>query len=94
MRFLGKVDLHEDTVESMLAAASILQLSEVTKACCAFLKKQLHPSNCIGICLFADRQSCIDLKKAAQSYTAVSCARGSAVFLVTRRLADVMIFLL
>lgn len=55
----------------MLATASILQLSEVTKACCSFLKKQLHPSNCIGICLFADRQSCDDLKRVAQKYTAV-----------------------
>ncbi|XP_065213646.1 kelch-like protein 5 isoform X2 [Planococcus citri] len=68
--YTGKIDLHEDTVESMLAIASILQLGEVTRACCSFLKKQLHPSNCIGICLFADRQGCDDLKKAAQKYTA------------------------
>ncbi len=68
---VGKIDLHEDTVESMLSTASILQLGEVTRACCTFLRKQLHPSNCIGICLFADRQSCMDLKKAAQSYIAV-----------------------
>lgn len=71
-RFIvGKVDLNEDTVEAMLATASMLQLNEVTKACCEFLKKQLHPSNCIGFGLFADRQCCQDLKKAASDYTAV-----------------------
>ncbi|XKL62121.1 hypothetical protein PGB90_001954 [Kerria lacca] len=68
--YTGKVDLHEDTVESMLSAASILQLNGVIKDCCTFLKKQLHPSNCIGICLFADYQNCQDLKEAAYNYTA------------------------
>lgn len=56
----------------MLSAASILQLNGVIKDCCTFLKKQLHPSNCIGICLFADYQNCQDLKEAAYNYTAVS----------------------
>lgn len=54
-----------------MASASILQLSEVTKACSGFLEKQLHPSNCIGIGLFAHRQYCVDLKQAACDYTAV-----------------------
>lgn len=67
----GKIDLHENTVESLMASASILQLSEVTKACSRFLEKQLHPSNCIGIGLFAHRQYCVDLRQAACDYTAV-----------------------
>ena len=38
-------------------------------ACCAFFKKLLHPSNCIGIRLFADAQSCIQLRDTARQFT-------------------------
>lgn len=64
--------LKESNVERLLATASILQLSEVVEACCGFLVKQLHPSNCLGIRSFADRQSCVDLLRAAHNYTMVS----------------------
>lgn len=59
-------------MESILTTASLLQLPEVTIACCEFLKTQLHPANCIGIGLFAERQNCIDLLEAAYTYMAVS----------------------
>uniref|UniRef100_A0A673CCS3 Kelch-like family member 5 n=1 Tax=Sphaeramia orbicularis TaxID=375764 RepID=A0A673CCS3_9TELE len=39
----------EDTIESLLSASCLLQLSSVVQACCSFLMKQLHPSNCLGI---------------------------------------------
>lgn len=66
--YTGKIDLREDTVENLLSTACLLQLSEVVEACCGFLVKQLHPSNCIGIRQFADAQGCSDLFKAANSY--------------------------
>ena len=50
----------------------MLQLSEVVEACCNFLMKQLHPSNCIGIRQFADAQGCSDLYKVANNYVMVS----------------------
>ncbi|XP_046669511.1 kelch-like protein 5 [Homalodisca vitripennis] len=67
--YTGRIELREETVETLLGTACLLQLSEVVEACCAFLKKQLHPSNCIGICLFADTQGCFSLKSAAHNYT-------------------------
>ncbi|XP_071482630.1 kelch-like protein 5 [Diadema antillarum] len=67
--YTGEVVLKETNVEKLLATASILQLSEVVEACCGFLVKQLHPSNCLGIRSFADRQSCSDLLRAAHNYT-------------------------
>lgn len=66
--YTGRFDLKEDTVESLLSTACLLQLSEVVEACCSFLMKQLHPSNCIGIRQFADAQGCADLYKAANNY--------------------------
>ncbi|XP_041909440.1 kelch-like protein 5 isoform X5 [Corvus kubaryi] len=49
--------------------ACLLQLSQVVEACCKFLMKQLHPSNCLGIRSFADAQGCTDLHKVAHNYT-------------------------
>ena len=69
--FSGKVDLREETVENLLSTACLLQLSKVVDACCGFLIKQLHPSNCIGIRQFADAQGCSDLYKSANGYVQV-----------------------
>lgn len=66
--YTGRIDLKEDTVEALLSTACLLQLSEVVEACCGFLMKQLHPSNCIGIRHFADIQGCSDLYKVANNY--------------------------
>jgi kelch-like protein 1/4/5 len=58
-------------VENLLSTACLLQLSEVVEACCSFLMKQLHPSNCIGIRQFADAQGCSNLYKVANTYLMV-----------------------
>lgn len=62
-------ELKEETVEVLLSTSSLLQLTAVTNACCAFLKKQLDPCNCLGIALFAEQQSCFALHKFALEYT-------------------------
>ncbi|XP_043912925.1 kelch-like protein 4 [Protopterus annectens] len=67
--YTGVLELKEDTIESLLAAACLLQLSQVIEVCCNFLMKQLHPSNCLGIRSFADAQGCLQLLKVAHSYT-------------------------
>ncbi|KAJ8027706.1 Kelch-like protein 5 [Holothuria leucospilota] len=67
--YTGMVTLSEGSVEKLLATASILQISEIVEACCTFLVKQLHPSNCLGIRSFANQQGCIDLLRAAHTYT-------------------------
>ncbi|XP_026872563.2 kelch-like protein 4 isoform X3 [Electrophorus electricus] len=67
--YTGVLELKEETIESLLATACLLQLSQVIEVCCNFLMKQLHPSNCLGICSFADAQGCTDLLNVAHSYT-------------------------
>ena len=52
-----------------MSAACLLQLPTVVDACCVFFRKLLHPSNCIGIRLFADAQSCVQLRDYARQYT-------------------------
>lgn len=56
------------TPQTLLPAASLLQLNGVRDACCKFLLSQLDPSNCLGIRGFADTHSCSDLLKAAHRY--------------------------
>ncbi|KAG7201661.1 hypothetical protein KM043_004391 [Ampulex compressa] len=67
--YTGCIELREDSVETLLATACLLQLNPVVKACCHFLRKQLHPSNCLGIRMFADTQGCSDLLEHAHAYT-------------------------
>ncbi|XP_072126625.1 kelch-like protein 4 isoform X2 [Mobula birostris] len=67
--YTGLLELKEETIESLLSAACLLQLSQVVEVCCNFLMKQLHPSNCLGIRSFADAQGCTNLLKVAHSYT-------------------------
>lgn len=68
--YTGCVELEEDTVEMLMATACLLQLPEVVEACSSFLVRQLHPSNCLGIRLFADSQSCSRLLEVAHTYIA------------------------
>ncbi|XP_043918874.1 kelch-like protein 5 isoform X2 [Protopterus annectens] len=67
--YTGRLELKEDTIECLLSTACLLQLSQVVEACCGFLMKQLHPSNCLGIRSFADAQGCTDLHKVAHNFT-------------------------
>lgn len=67
--YTGTIELREDNVETLLATACLLQLSPVVNACCNFLAKQLHPSNCLGFALFAEQQSCHALFQLSTSYT-------------------------
>lgn len=67
--YTGTIELREDNVETLLATACLLQLNSVVTACCNFLAKQLHPSNCLGFALFAEQQSCFALLDLATKYT-------------------------
>ena len=75
--YTARIQVCEDNVQSLLPASSLLQLWSVRDACCDFLKKQLHPSNCLGIRSFADAHTCTELlesshKFALQHFVAVS----------------------
>ncbi|KAK8384505.1 hypothetical protein O3P69_009358 [Scylla paramamosain] len=59
--YTGDIIITEDNVQVLLPASSLLQMSSVREACCKFLMRQLHPSNCLGIRSFADAHSCGEL---------------------------------
>ncbi|XP_014720496.1 kelch-like protein 4 [Equus asinus] len=67
--YTGVLQLKEDTIENLLAAACLLQLTQVIEVCSNFLIKQLHPSNCLGIRSFGDAQGCMELLNVAHKYT-------------------------
>lgn len=66
--YTGTIELREDNVETLLSTACLMQLGAVVEACCAFLANQLHPSNCLGIAVFADQQGCQNLFAKASAY--------------------------
>ncbi|XP_054165297.1 kelch-like protein 17 isoform X2 [Oppia nitens] len=66
--YTGQICITEENVQSLLPAASLLQVSSVREACCKFLLRQLHPSNCLGIRSFADAHSCEELQSTSHKY--------------------------
>ncbi|XP_077999159.1 kelch-like protein 3 [Glandiceps talaboti] len=67
--YSAEVQVTEDNVQALLPAANLLQLPDVRDACCDFLQRQLHPTNCLGIRAFADVHACSELLNFAQNYT-------------------------
>lgn len=65
----SQVTVEEGNVQTLLPAACLLQLAEIQEACCEFLKRQLDPSNCLGIRAFADTHSCRELLRIADKFT-------------------------
>ena len=43
-------------------------MSSVREACCKFLMRQLHPTNCLGIRNFADTHACKELHKRSHKF--------------------------
>lgn len=67
--YTGAIEIREDNVETLLATVCLMQLREVVEACSRFLAHQLHPSNCLGIAVFAEHQNCDSLLQEATAYT-------------------------
>lgn len=65
------IEVNEDNVQTLLPASSLLQLNSVRDACCEFLKKQLHPSNCLGIRSFADAHTCGELLESSHKFALI-----------------------
>lgn len=59
--YTGQIVITPDNVQVLLPASSVLQMQDVREACCRFLLRQLHPTNCLGIRSFADIHSCKEL---------------------------------
>lgn len=67
--YTSHIIVEESNVQTLLPAACLLQLVEIQEICCEFLKRQLDPSNCLGIRAFADTHSCRDLLRIADKFT-------------------------
>lgn len=65
---LTKVSHKRYPLQILLPAASLLQIVDIQSACCQFLIRQLHATNCLGIRKFADTHSCPSLLQSAQSF--------------------------
>ncbi|XP_076353062.1 actin-binding protein IPP-like [Tachypleus tridentatus] len=66
--YSGEIKIIQENVQDLLAAANMLEIPQVVSACCSFLQKELHPSNCVGICQFAELHACTNLKLEAKRY--------------------------
>ncbi|XP_030759639.1 kelch-like protein 17 isoform X1 [Sitophilus oryzae] len=66
--YTGQITITADNVQVLLPASSLLQMPEVREACCRFLLRQLHPTNCLGIRSFADTHSCKELHLKSHVY--------------------------
>ncbi|XP_050438382.1 kelch-like protein diablo [Adelges cooleyi] len=67
--YTARITIEESNVQSLLPAACLLQLPEIQDVCCEFLRRQLDPTNCLGIKTFADTHYCLDLLRVADKYT-------------------------
>ena len=67
--YTGSIRIDESNVQTVLPAACLMQLTEIQEACCEFLKKQLDPTNCLGIRAFADTHACSDLLRVANVFS-------------------------
>jgi len=50
--YTAHIIVEESNVQTLLPAACLLQLVEIQDICCEFLKRQLDPTNCLGIRAF------------------------------------------
>nr|CDS32163.1 kelch protein 3 [Hymenolepis microstoma] len=71
--YTAEVLITEETVQCLLPAANLLQMTSVREACCEFLQCQLHPTNCLGIQRFADMHDCSELLQVSRRFTEQHC---------------------
>ncbi|ELU01037.1 hypothetical protein CAPTEDRAFT_167175 [Capitella teleta] len=60
--YSGEVKLQASTVQNLLSAANLFQLSDLKEGCAVFMGKKLDVDNCIGIHFFAQAHECGDLE--------------------------------
>ncbi|KPM04163.1 kelch-like protein 1 [Sarcoptes scabiei] len=67
--YSSQIVIEESNVQTLLPAACLLQMIEIQEVCCQFLRRELDPSNCLGIRSFADTHACQDLLHYADKFT-------------------------
>lgn len=68
--YTGMVTITEGNVQRLFAAANMLQLEYIRKACSSFMTRRLDLSNCVGMLKFADTYDNAELKGNAQAFIA------------------------
>lgn len=66
--YTGRLEISTDNAQEMLTAGCRFQYPAIVNACCKFLTRQLHPSNCLGIQYFSQVHSCQELEANATKY--------------------------
>ena len=66
--YSGEIEITSTNAQEMLAAACLFQYPAIVSTCEKFLEKQLHPSNCLGIEMFARLHSCTELAQKANQF--------------------------
>ncbi|XP_060810919.1 actin-binding protein IPP [Amyelois transitella] len=66
--YTGEVMIDKTSVQHLLIAADMLQLRELVTGCGEFLRKELHPTNALGIFRFADAHNCTELAEEALAH--------------------------
>ena len=64
----------------------------VVEACCAYLRKQLHPSNCLGIAAFADSQGKLTLLSSIENSKSQRIKDSAPLKISNRILAYILSF--
>jgi len=68
--YSGHISININNVETLLLSANMLRVSKVVTACCDFLIKQLHTSNCLGFLEFAERLFLPKFQQTCMEYAA------------------------
>lgn len=68
--YTGRVTITESNVQRLYAAANMLQLEYIRRACSGFMTRRLDLSNCVEIMKFADTFDNLELKENAQAFIA------------------------
>ena len=68
--YTGKIEITDNTVHGILAAAALLGLSDLANTCGAHISAQLTPGTCLGAKRFAARHGARDLLQRATDYAA------------------------
>ncbi|XP_043471983.1 actin-binding protein IPP-like [Leptopilina heterotoma] len=75
--YTGNIDITQDNVQELFAAADMLELEEVVSGCTAYLEQQLHCSNALGIYRFAEAHNSSNLLETALRFIQVNFPRVS-----------------
>ncbi|VDO74139.1 unnamed protein product [Heligmosomoides polygyrus] len=66
--YTSEITINSDNVQSLLFAASILQMDSVCYACQRFMTQLLTTKNCLLIRQFAEQHNCVDLLNSSDDY--------------------------